>query len=309
LGQVGSFDGLSAILIIDIVTFSAAISSLLFIHVPNPERTEAGHEAGTEGNIFREASYGFKYIFQRPSLLGLQVAFLIGNLLANISAATLLAPLILARTDNNAWLYGLSQTIASVGIVVGGVIVGTWGGLKRRIHGVLLGWAAAFLFECIVVGLGRAEPPWMMSLWAIGLFVSALFFPLVNGSNQAIWMAKVPPDIQGRVFSSRRLIAWFASPVGAMIAGPLADFVMEPAMREGGTLTGMFGWLVGIGPGAGMSLIFIFTGIIGLAFSLGMYLVPAIRDVESLLPDHDVALAIKDEDAEPLKVHLVGPEA
>lgn len=309
LGQAGGFDGLSLILTIDIVTFSAAVGSLLTIYVPKPEHTDAGHEAAGEGNIFREAVYGFKYIIQRPSLLGLQITFLVGNLLANMGAITLLAPMILARTDNNAWLFGLSQTIGSVGIVIGGLIIGAWGGFKRRVHGVLLGWAAAFLFEAIVIGLGRAEPTWMMSLWAIGIFTSALFFPLVNGSNQAIWMAKVAPDVQGRVFSARRLIAWFASPIGALIAGPLADFVMEPAMREGGSLTGTFGWLVGVGPGAGMSLIFILTGIVGLVFSLGMYLVPAVRDAESLLPDHEAKIAAEGEGVEPLEVQTASLEA
>jgi DHA3 family macrolide efflux protein-like MFS transporter len=306
LGQASGFDGLSVIMIIDIVTFSVAIGSLLLITIPKPERTGAGHEAAAEGNIFGEAVYGFKYIIQRPSLLGLQITFLIGNLLANMGAMTLLAPMILARTDNNAWLYGISQTIGAGGMVIGGLIVGAWGGFKRRIHGVLLGWAAAFLFEAIIVGLGRPEPAWMMSLWVIGIFTSALFFPLINGSNQAIWMAKVPHDIQGRVFSARRLIAWFASPLGALIAGPLADFVMEPAMRQGGALTEIFGWLVGIGPGAGMSLIFIFTGIVGLAFSLGMYLVPAVRDAESILPDHEASVAAE---GEPLEVRATGSEA
>lgn len=305
-GQVGGFDGLNMIMIIDIVTFSAAIGSLLLISVPKPERTEAGHEA-TEGNIFKEAIYGFRYIIQRPSLLGLQITFMVGNLLANMGAITLLAPLILARTNSNAWLFGISQTIGAVGIVIGGLVIGAWGGFKRRIHGVLLGWAMAFLFEAVVVGLGRAQPVWMMSLWGIGIFVSALFFPLVNGSNQAIWMAKVPHDIQGRVFSARRLIAWFASPLGALIAGPLADYVMEPAMRQGGALTGTFGWLVGVGPGAGMSLIFIFTGIAGLAFSLGLYLVPVIRNAESLLPDHEAAVA-GDKNIEPLEAQAAGLE-
>jgi MFS transporter, DHA3 family, macrolide efflux protein len=31
--------------------------------------------------------------------------------------------------------------------------------------------------------------------------------PLVNASNQAIWQAKVAPDVQGRVFAVQRLIA------------------------------------------------------------------------------------------------------
>jgi MFS family permease len=284
-GQAGGFDGLRLIMIIDIVTFSAAVGSLLLIYVPRPERSEVGEEAATD-SLFKEAIFGFKYIIQRPSLLGLQISFMLGNLLANMGMLSLLAPLLLARTDNNAWLFGIMQTVSGVGVVVGGLIIGAWGGFKRRIHGVLLGWAVSFLFQAIIVGLGRAEPVWMMGLWAIGLFCGSLPLTLINGSNQSIWMAKVAPDVQGRVFSARRLIAWFAAPLGALIAGPLADFVMEPAMQNNGALVGTFGWLVGTGPGAGMSLLFIMTGIVGLLTSLGMYLIPIIRNAEDLLPDH-----------------------
>ncbi|MBN1312003.1 MAG: MFS transporter [Anaerolineae bacterium] len=285
LGQAGGFDGLRLILLIDIVTFSAAVGSLLLIYVPKPEHSESGDEAAG-GNIFKEAIYGFKYIVQRPSLLGLQISFMLGNLLANMGMLSLLAPLLLARTDNNAWLFGIMQTTGAAGIVAGGLIVGAWGGFKQRIHGVLLGWAVSFLFQAVIVGLGRTEPAWMIGLWAAGIFCGSLPVALINGSNQSIWMAKVAPDVQGRVFSARRLIAWFAAPLGALIAGPLADFVMEPAMQSGGALAGTFGWLVGIGPGAGMSLLFIITGIIGILTSLGMYLVPVIRDAEDLLPDY-----------------------
>ena len=288
LGDTAGFDGLVVILAIDIVTFVAAIGSLLWIYIPPPARSQAGDEAA--GGFFKEAIYGFKYILSRPPLLALQGVFMVGNFLFNIAEGTLLAPMLLARTGSNAWIFGASQSIGAVGMVIGGVVIGAWGGFKRRIHGVLLGWALSFV-GILVAGLGRAEPPWMMGIWAAGILISALVAALVNGSNQAIWMAKVPPDVQGRVFSARRLIAWLANPLAALIAGPLADYFAEPAMMPGGAGVDLFGWLVGTGPGAGMSLIFVLTSLVGLVFSLGSYLVPIIRDVEDILPDHDAAAA------------------
>lgn len=286
LGDTGGFDGLVLIMLIDIVTFIAAIGSLLFIFIPNPTRTEEGEEA--EGGFFKEAIYGFKYILDRRPLLALQGVFLLGNFFYSMATGALLAPLLLARTSSNAWIFGASQTIGAVGMVVGGVVIGAWGGFKRRIHGVLLGWATSFV-GILVTGLGRPEPAWMIGIWAAGIFISALVVTLINGSNQAIWMAKVSPDVQGRVFSARRLIAWFASPLARLIAGPMADFVMEPSMMEGGTLTGVFSRLVGTGPGAGMSLMFVFAALVGLSIVLTSYLLPIVRNVEDLLPDHEAA--------------------
>jgi len=82
------------------------------------------------------------------------------------------------------------------------------------------------------------------------------------------------------------------SPIATLAAGPLADYVFEPAMREGGRLTGTFGWLVGTGPGAGMSLMILLTGLAAMMVGFGAYGVRVVRDAEKLLPDHDAATAV-----------------
>jgi DHA3 family macrolide efflux protein-like MFS transporter len=286
LGGTAGFDGLVLIMLIDIVTFVAAIGTLLLIYIPKPERTEA-REGGIAG-FYKEALYGFRYLLDRPPLLALQGVFMLGNFFHSMALGTLLAPMILARTDSDALIFGSMQTVGAVGMVIGGVAIGAWGGFKRRIHGVLLGWAVGFV-GILVIGLGRPEPAWMMGVWGGGIVLSALVVSLINGSNQAIWMAKVAPEVQGRVFTTRRLVAWVANPLAALIAGPLADQVMEPAMQAGGGLAGLFGGLVGTGPGAGMSLLFVFTALAGLVVILGAYLIPMVRDVEDLLPDHEEA--------------------
>lgn len=57
---------------------------------------------------------------------------------------------------------------------------------------------------------------------------------------------------------------------------------------NGGALQPMFGWLVGTGPGSGMSLMFVLFGTIGALVGLGGYLFPAVRHAEDLLPDHEM---------------------
>jgi len=156
-----------------------------------------------------------------------------------------------------------------------------WGGPKPRIHGVLLGWVLVGLFGTALMGLGTG-----LLVWSIASFLSAFFTPILNGSDLAIWQAKVAPDVQGRVFSIQRLVYWSTAPLGTLLAGPLADNVMEPAMQVGGSLSKPFGWLVGTGPGAGMALIFVFTGILTALIGLLGYAFRAVREVEKILPDH-----------------------
>jgi len=277
-GAVLGIIGLGGVLFIDVATFLFAIATLSVIHVPQPSITEDGLQG--RGNLLQEAVFGFRYILARPSLLGLQSVFLLGNFFAS-AVFIMLAPMILARTNNNELIYGSVMSAGAVGGVIGGLVMSAWGGPKRRIHGVLGGWIVASLVDGVVMGLGRD-----LSVWAAAGLLGAFFVPVINGSNQAIWQAKVAPDVQGRVFSIRMLIAWFVNPVAMLVVGPLADYVMEPAMRAGGTLSGTFGWLVGTGPGAGIALIFIFSGLMASLVSMGAYAITAIRDVESVLPDH-----------------------
>lgn len=270
--------GLTGIMLIDVISFVVAIGTLLIVHVPQPPRTQEGSEG--QGSVWKEAAYGFKYIFARPSLLGLQMIFFFGNLFANLSFV-LLAPMLLARTAQNSLALGTVESVGAIGGLIGGIIISAWGGFKRKVHGVLLGWILASIFS-MLLGIGQT-----LLVWAIAMALTSVFIPLVNTSNQAIWQAKVAPDVQGRVFSARRLIAWFTNPISPIIAGTLADFVLEPAMKTNNAFSNLFAGWVGTGPGAGMALLMVFCGIGGALTGLSGYFIPAIRDAETILPDHD----------------------
>jgi MFS transporter, DHA3 family, macrolide efflux protein len=275
--------GLGGVLAIDVITFCAAILALLMVHVPQPQTTAVGQ--ASRGSLWQESIFGFRYIWQRPSLLGLQLVFMTGNFLATISY-TLMAPMILARTGNDALSLGTVSSIGAIGGVIGGLVMSAWGGTKRKVHGVLTGWMLSGLFETLL-GLGRTVP-----VWAVSSFIGQSLAPWINGSNQAIWQAKVAPDVQGKVFSIRRLIAWFTLPAGTLIAGPLADYVMEPAMMQptSSWLSRIFAPLVGTGPGAGMALIIVLCGLGIVAVGLSGYAVHVIRNAELLMPDYEEGL-------------------
>ena len=270
--------GLTGILLIDVATFLLAIGALLIVYIPQPPRTAEGAQG--QGGLWTQAVYGFRYIFARPGLVGLLTIFLMGNLFSGVQW-TLLAPMILSRTGNNEIIFGSVQSAGAIGGVIGGVLMSLWGGFKRRIHGVLLGWILASLMLALL-GIGRDQ-----SVWIPSILVAALFFPLINGSSQAIWQAKVAPDLQGRVFSARRLIAWVTQPITPVIAGMLADYVMEPAMQTSSRFSQTFSGLVGSGPGAGMGLLTVFCCLACVLVGVSGYYIPAIRNLEDVLPDHD----------------------
>ena len=279
-GALLPFIQISGILTFDVVTFAFAILTLIIVFIPQPPPTAEGQ--GAEGNILKQAAFGFKYIFARPSLLGLQMVFFFSNLFAGIGQIVL-APMILARTNQSTIILGSVQSAASIGWVFGGIVMSIWGGFKKRAIGVLLGWFISSVFAEIVFSLGSGLP-----IWATAVLLGGLFGPLINGSNQAIWQAKVAPDLQGRVFSARRLIAWFTNPISPIIGGTMADFLLEPAMKtQSSFMSRTFGSLFGASAGSGMAVLIFFCGICILLVSIIGYYIPVIRNADEILPDHD----------------------
>ena len=270
--------GIGAIMIIDILTFIVAIGALLVIYIPQPHLEETAK--AERGSIWEDSVFGFRYIFKRPGLLGLLTVFLLMNFILSFSF-TLFAPMILARTGDDTLILGAVQSAFGVGGIVGGVLMSAWGGPKKKINGVIFGMAIVSLITSFF-GIGRN-----MTLWAPTAFLVMAFLPILNGSSQAIWQSKVPPEMQGRVFATRSLIARVASPLSMAITGPLADWIFEPAMMSGGSLVPVFGWLVGTGPGAGIAVLFVVMGVFGSITSLAGYSIRSIRDLETLIPDHD----------------------
>ncbi|MCK4832091.1 MAG: MFS transporter, partial [Anaerolineales bacterium] len=214
--------GLAGILIIDIATFVFAIGALLCVKMPQP--TVSAERRSGQGSVLEEAIFGFRYIIERPGLLGLQTVFMLGNFFVTVPLV-IFAAMVLARTGNDEMALGSVLSAGAIGGIVGGLAMTAWGGPRRRIHGVLGGWALTGVLGIMLVGVGRSLPIWIAATFAVNLMG-----PVINGSNQAIWQTKVAPDVQGRVFSTRRLIAWLVTPISSLLAGPLADSVLEPAM-------------------------------------------------------------------------------
>ena len=271
---------LTGILVIDVTTFFVAIFALTLVHVPQPEKTVEGQAEG--GGIFREALYGFKYIFARRGLLGLLIFFIILNFIIGLSIS-LFSPFILERTDQSSEILGIVTSANAIGAVIGGLLISLWGGFKKRMNSIFLGEALTGLFLLVIFGLGRSLP-----VWIVGVVIGGIFPIFTNGASQSIWQAKVAPDVQGRVFSARRMIAWSVGPITPILAGLLADYVTEPAMTGNTWLAQTFGWMVGNTPGSGMALQLVLTGVLYIIVAVLTYIfVPHVRNLEAELPDHD----------------------
>ena len=138
--------GLGGIFIFDIVTFTFAVICISLIFIPEPEAVEEAQAP----NFWAETVFGFKYIYERPSLLGMQIAFSTFNFIGSFGIV-LLAPYVLARTSGSEILLGTAQSAAGVGALVGGILMSIWGGPQRKSNGVFLAMAFAALFGTVLL--------------------------------------------------------------------------------------------------------------------------------------------------------------
>jgi MFS family permease len=281
-GAIFLLYGIKTVLLIDLITFLAAVGTLIAIHIPEPVRQI--REEAEKPSIFKDIRFGWEYITHRRGLL-YWMLYIAGLNLAFGMYGPLITPLMLDLGD--AQQVGLTTSAIGVGMLLGTLIMSAWGGPKRRIFGVLGG--SAWIGLCMTI-LG-SQP----SLMVIGLagFLMMLAMPVINGSSRAMWQTKVPPDIQGRVFSVRRVIGQFTSPIAALFAGPLVENLFQPWMEADGLLATTLGRIIGTGPGRGTALAFVFIGILILLFTLIASLNRTLIRSEIDIPDAAVTVAVE----------------
>ena len=265
--------GLQGIIMIDFITYFAALGTMLFSRIPQPERAEAKDKV----NQWKEAMAGWNYLRLKGGLLGLMFYFAMVNFMINF-AAVLTSPMILA-TFSPAVL-GTIQTVGGVGMLLGSILLSVWGGPKKRVISIMIFVSISSL------GLALAGLRANAFIISAGYFIMLFVIPLASGSSQAIFQTKIPFDLQGRVFAIRSMISRSMMPIAFLSAGPLADYVFEPMMREGGLLYNSFiAKIIGVGPGRGIGLIFVLAGLGAILITVIAYLNPRVRNIESNIPD------------------------
>lgn len=266
--------GIVNIMLIDLATFLFAVSIVLAVRIPRPLAIK--EDAAISNSLWKDMAIGWQFISARAGFLGLMILFGLGNY-ANLMTDTLLPPMLLELSSPT--VLGTVLSTGGLGMLVGTVLMSAWGGPKKRIYGVLIFKTLAGL---AIMGIGLFQS---IPLIALATFFYYLPFPLVNGSDQAIWQSKVPPEFQGRVFSIRSTLARSMIPLAYLTAGPLSDGVFKPLLSENGVLAFTIGQIFGVGPSRGIGLLIFLMGEIIVVLTLAAATDPRVRNVEDELPD------------------------
>jgi DHA3 family macrolide efflux protein-like MFS transporter len=239
---------LQAIMGIDVLTAAFAIVPLFFVVVPQPPRSESA--SGLAG-VWDDVRGGLRYIRGWPGLVAVCIMAMGINFMVHPIFA-LMPILVTDHFAGGAFQLGWLNSAWGVGLVTGGLVLGAWGGFKRRIVTGLLGVAGSGV-GILVVGL---TPAAVFPMAVAGMFFGAAMNAICNGSMFALLQEVVAPEMQGRVFTVVMSLCSAMAPLGMAVAGPAADAV-------------------------GTSSLYVVAGLGTLLLGLGAFLVPAIMQLEN----------------------------
>ncbi|MEA4812345.1 MAG: MFS transporter [Anaerolineaceae bacterium] len=233
---------LHSVLAVDVVTAAIAILLLLvLVKVPQPHRTDEGGAVSVK-QIWGDVSSAFHYVKTWPGML--KLGLMAGLINFTLAPTGSLLPLMVTKHFGGgavqlSWL----ESAMGIGIVVGGLILGVWGGFKKKMFTTLTG---IILMAAGITGIGLS-PKGMLSAAIVFSGLTGFAAAFANGPLGAIMHEKIPPEMQGRVFTMTGSFCMAAMPLGIMLAAPLAERFGIPATYVmAGVLTfflGLFGFL------------------------------------------------------------------
>lgn len=239
---------LHGVMLVDVGTALFAVGPLLFIAIPQPVRSQT--HGPKKVPIWVDLREGFRYVWGWSGAMALICGALIFKV-ALTPAFSLLPLLVRKHFGGAAAQLSLLESVIGVGILLGGLILSTWGGFKRKIRTLLLGLIGVGI-GILVLGL----TPGHFFFIALGsMFFMGLMIPMTDGPIMAIFQTTVAPEMQGRVFALLGSLTSISSPLGLAIAGPVSDRF-------------------------GIQIWFVVGGILCMAVGISGFFIPAILHIE-----------------------------
>ncbi|MEU6347538.1 amino acid adenylation domain-containing protein [Streptomyces sp. NPDC046977] len=261
--------GVSGVIMIDVFSFAAGVVTLLAVRFPDTLFRRRDESFG------REITGGWRYIGRRPGLRTALRFFVIDHAFYTLGFAVITPMLLIEQSP---LMLGMALGAAGIGGLCGSLVMGLWGGTGRRTHGMIISMAVASLAMAMV---GMASPPLIVT----GMFLLAFGESLADGHWIALVQTKVGLELQGRVLAIFMTLMMLTMPLGYLVVGPLAEHYVKPLLEPAGALADTVGVLLGTGPGRGLALLVVVSGLLQLGWSARGWANPRLRLLEDDLPD------------------------
>ena len=190
------------------ISFGAVLISMSFFRV---SELQPSVRAGRAPGAFME---GFRYVWSRADLRAIMIMlFLIGTF--GLNFPIFISTMAVKVFHSDAKGFGLLSSIMAVGTISGALLAA---GRNKPRFGALFVGALVFGIGCTLAALSRGYWWFAASLVVIG--IAAL--TLTNTTNSMMQLS-AEPAMRGRVMALRLAVALGGTPIGAPIAGWVAN--------------------------------------------------------------------------------------
>lgn len=209
------------IMMIDVITAIFSIAPLLIIIIPQPQSRPKEEALGTAfSTIWIDIKAGFGYIWNWKGVFWLLVVAMLVNFFVN-PAMSLVPILVTRHFQGEALELGWLNASWGIGMLVGGLVLGAWGGFRKRTHTMLMGILGLGM-GILIVGLAPSN---RLVFAIVGFFLGSAMNAITNGAAFALLQTVVAPELQGRVFTVIMSMSGAISPLSLAIGGPIADWL------------------------------------------------------------------------------------
>lgn len=203
------------ILLIDVAGALIAVTTLLMVHIPDPDRSETA-----KPHLGRELMEGLNEIYSKPGLLWLFILTL-SAMFFIMPVAALFPLMTLEHFSGTTYMMSLVEIAWGIGMLAGGAIISL-----RRLNNykvvlinlmyIILG--LTFLFSGML-------PPSGFAVFAALTGIGGITFTIYSGSFTVVIQTIVVPKALGRVFSLYSSITLLPAMIGLLATGYVADAI------------------------------------------------------------------------------------
>lgn len=213
-GALLSMASIELIFFIDVTTAGIAVLTLLlFLRIPPHAKALVKQKV----SYYTDLREGFRYIrnhvYVRKFFIFCSLFFIL------VSPVAFLTPLQVARSfGNDVWRLTMIEITFSAGMIIGGIIMASWGGFRNKIYTMVL--------ACLIMGAGTVALGIIPIFWLynVVMAVVGLAMPMLNTPSTVLLQQKVEEEFLGRVFGVLSMISSSMMPLGMLVFGPLSDY-------------------------------------------------------------------------------------
>ncbi len=205
---------LSGIIFLDVIGAFIAVFMLIISVIPELNHNENIGKI----HVLRETKEGFEILRTKKGMLGL---VLIGTLytLAMMPTSALFPLMSMSYFHGTSTNASIVEIVFSIGLLIGSLILGRWGGTKNRIYTII----GSFLLMSFSLFVSGFLPPDGFLLFAVCSWLMGISGPFYWGMYTPLLQSNFEAKYLGRVISLSSSIRLISGPLGLSVSGVFAE--------------------------------------------------------------------------------------